>query len=177
MMPKKHSENPILELEEAVSTLKLIDGFNDLIPQVGTNIVYAKSNPVSSKDIAGIEGRIIKGKSKPMVCGKIVFEGSEYLASVVLEAVRLNKKVLSAINIRGGGDIPSLFDRVNLDYLVLPSKLMDPGCPVAYHLKKAEVLCDAYIHPGDFGIEPTTTILAESPSQLVEIVSELVEHE
>jgi predicted fused transcriptional regulator/phosphomethylpyrimidine kinase/protein-S-isoprenylcysteine O-methyltransferase Ste14 len=173
---KEHSEEPILvELEEAVNKLIIVDGFYGLIPEVGSNIVYARNNPVSSKDIAGIEGRIIKGKSKPMVCGEINYDASKHLASVILEAIRLNKKILSAINIRGGEDLPSLFDSINIEYYILPSKLVGTGCPVAYYLKKAESLYDAYIHPGDFGVEPTTTILAENPTKLVEIVSELVQ--
>jgi predicted fused transcriptional regulator/phosphomethylpyrimidine kinase len=178
MMPKKHSDDIVIkELEEAVNKLIQIDGFHDLIPEIGTNIVYSKKNPVSSKDIAGIEGRIIKGKSKPMRCGKIVYDASKNLSSVVLEANKLNKNILSAINIRGGDDISSRLDNVSVDYILLPSKLMESGCPVAYHLKSADSIVDAYIHPGDFGIEPTITILGENPSKLVETVSELVKHE
>jgi predicted fused transcriptional regulator/phosphomethylpyrimidine kinase len=171
----EYSKDPILkELEKAVDTLTSIHNFNALIPEVGTNIVYAKSNPVSSKDIAGIEGRIIKGRNKPLVCGKIQYESSKHLTSVVIFANRMNKNVLSAINIRGGEDLPSLFSKLYLDYMILPSKNTGVGCPVSNYLKNATRLFDAYIHPGDFGIEPTTTILDENPSKLVEIVSKLV---
>ena len=35
----------------------------------------------------------------------------------------------------------------------------------------------AYVHPGDFGVEPTTTIIERHPDRLVEIMEEIVELE
>jgi len=165
------------ELEEAIKVLIKIKEFNDLIPQVGSNMVYSKPNPKNARDIAGIEGRIIRGKKSVMLCGGIDYDVSTYLASVVLEANRLNRRILAALNICGREDIPALLEKAELSYLILPSKCMDDGCPVTYHLKNTDKLLDAYVHPGDFGIEPTTTILAENPGKLVEIIYEMVKRE
>ncbi len=167
--------DPVLnELEDAVEALVKIEGFDDLVPQVGSNMVYAMANPVDSANVAGVEGRIIKGRESPMVCGDFAYDASAYMASVILESIRFDKRKLSAVNIRGGDDIPSLLDKAELTYFVLPTKLMDDGCPVRYHLEHSDELLDAYIHPGDFGIEPTTTIIAENPARLVEIISRMV---
>jgi len=170
--------DPVInELEEAVEALMKIDGFNKLVPQVGSNMVYSKANPSQSGDVAGIEGRIIKGKVLPIRCGGIAYDASDYLASVILEANRFARKILAAVNIRGGQDIPFMLIEAGLSYQVLPSKLMDEGCPVRYHLEHADEIVDAYVHPGDFGIEATTTILAENPALLVEIISRMVKLE
>ena len=161
------------ELNEAVKQTLEIRGIVDFVPEVGMNIVYAQKDAESPDQVAALSGRIIKAMGEPMSCGDVRYGGSRYLASVVLTALKHNKDRRAAVNIRGGDDIKPKLEKLGLNVLVLPSKVEGVGCPVAIHLDNSESMVDAYLHPGDMGVEATTTILAESPGKLVELLEKL----
>ncbi|EMR74051.1 hypothetical protein MCGE09_00589, partial [Thaumarchaeota archaeon SCGC AB-539-E09] len=164
----------IIALEKAIERALDIGGLVDLIPEVGMNIVYAKPEPSSLDDVAGLSGRIIKAMGKPISCGEVVYGASRHLSSVVLEAMRLGSSKRAAINIRGGNDVEERLEAMGIRVQVLPLKVEGAGCPVAIHLRDAHGLVDAYLHPGDHGIEPTTTILGEDPSRLVDLLEKMM---
>ena len=164
----------IIELSQAIERLMDLDNLVDLVPEVGMNLVYSKPFPSSSQDVAGLSGRIIKAMDKAISCGDVVYGGSRYLSSVVLEATRLDPSKRAAVNIRGGDDIKEMLEAIGLRVYTLPSKVEGDGCPVTSHLKDSVTLFDAYLHPGDYGIEPTTTILGGSPGYLVDVIERLV---
>ena len=66
------------------------------------------------------------------------------------------------LNSRPRGDVNSLGNRIQ------------EGCPVTQYIRSTGKLADAYVHPGDFGVEPTTTIIARHPQRLLEIMAEIV---
>lgn len=146
--------------------------FADLIPQVGTNMVYARPGARSLDEVAGLSGRVIQSMGRPKVCGEIVYGGSTHLGSAVLEAHRLDPKLRSAVNIRGRERIAEALREMGLVVVILP-QVRSEGCPVTDHLREAGEARDAYYHPGAFAVEPTTTILAESPGKLLDILEGL----
>ena len=161
-------------LDEAFQSLLRIPKLVELIPEVGLNMVYSKENPEKVTDVAGLSGRVVKAMNKPMRCGEIVYGASKYLASVLLASTLINPSVRSAINIRGGNDIATRLQRMGMRVEVLPQHVPGIGCPVAFFINEHKDLLDAYMHPGDIGVEPTTTILGETPAELVNIIEELV---
>jgi predicted fused transcriptional regulator/phosphomethylpyrimidine kinase len=171
-------KDAILEkLEKAIKKALSIEKISDFIPEVGMNIVYSKPQPSSTDNVAGLSGRIIKAMGEPLSCGEIVYGGSKYLASVVIEAIRIDPSKRAALNIRGGNDIILKLESIGLNVTVLPSKVEGGTCPVTVHLEKSNILVDAYFHPGDFGVESTTTIIGDDPLQLVDLLEKLVELE
>jgi len=162
------------KLRASIDRLVELDGLVELIPEVGLNMVYARPDACIPEDIAGLSGRVIKAMGKPRSCGEIAYGASRYLASVVLEAQKLDGSIRAAVNIRGGDDVKTMCEDVGLRVLVLPSKVEGEGCPVTIHLKTADTLYDAYLHPGDFGVEPTTTILGNAPQDLVDVLKKMV---
>jgi predicted fused transcriptional regulator/phosphomethylpyrimidine kinase len=108
-----------------------------------------------------------------MVCGEIAYGASKYLSSVLFEAMKLNPSKRAAINIRGGSDIPDKLKGLGLQVCVIPSRVEGEGCPVAIYLESSGKVLDAYLHPGDMGIEATTIILGETPGSLVDILEKL----
>ncbi len=162
------------ELNEGIDRLTGLDSLVDFIPEVGLNMVYAKPDAKTPEDIAGLSGRVIKAMNNPLACGEVVYGASRYLASVVLEAQKHNKRIRAAVNISGEIKIQQMLESIGLKVHLLPFKIDGEGCPVTLHLKKTDTLYDAYLHPGDFGIEPTTTILGESPRDLVDVLEKLV---
>ena len=168
------TDSLIVELKDAIEHVIGISNLVELVPEVGMNMLFARQDSKSSEDIAGLSGRIIKAMGKVKACGEVVYGASRYLSSVVLEANRLDGSIRAAVNLRGGDDIKTILEKLGLRVKCLPSVIEGDGCPVAIHLKTADTLFDAYIHPGSFGIEPTTTILGKTPRELVEILQKMV---
>ncbi|MBD3173199.1 hypothetical protein GF326_12080, partial [Candidatus Bathyarchaeota archaeon] len=173
----KKKDRLLDELTRAVDRLLKIEELVDIIPQVGMNIIYAKPSPEKEEDIAGLSGRIIKAMKKPMLCGEIKYGASKYLASVILQAQKIDESKRAAINLKYNSQIEKRLRAMGLKVKLLPSKIIGEGCPVALYLDDAESLHDAYLHPGDFGVEPTSTIIGENPDELVKMIYELVSFE
>lgn len=163
-------------LDGAVRRLTGIDGVGDYIPQVGSNLVYAKADSSTVEDVAALTGRIIATKRGPIACGEVAYGASSHLASVVIEAQRLDGEIRAGLNIRAN-DVARRLKEVGLTVVIIPSRIEGEGCPVTHYIRRTGELADAYVHPGDFGVEPTTTIIARHPDRLVEIMAEIVELE
>lgn len=86
----------IEELQYAVTRFMKLDGWRNLIPEVGTNLAYSIPLPESTGDIAGIEGRI--RKNGPVGC--VRFGASDHLARLILDAVKIDQDVRAVMNIR-----------------------------------------------------------------------------
>jgi hydrogenase maturation factor/predicted fused transcriptional regulator/phosphomethylpyrimidine kinase len=163
-------------LRIAVSELLARHEVARLIPQIGTNMVYARQRASSDDDIVAVDGRIIGGKDKPKICGEVVYGGSMFMSSVVLEAMKIDPSMRAAVNIRGGEDVTRALRRMGLSLSELPPVSTGDACPVAVEIEKTGKLFRAYCHPGAFGLEPTTTLLAETPLMLVSTLAELASH-
>jgi predicted fused transcriptional regulator/phosphomethylpyrimidine kinase len=164
-------------LEAAVRRLTGIDGICDFIPQVGTNLVWAKADSSTIEDAVALIGRIIATIRGPIACGEAAYGASSHLASVVIEAQKLDGEIRAGLNIRANEDVTRRLKTMGLTVVTIPSKVEGEGCPVTHYIRRTGELADAYVHPGDFGIEPTTTIIARHPDKLVEIMTEIVELE
>ena len=160
-------------LQSALDSLTKIPGIDQLLPQVGTNLVYAKDGAETAMDVAGLSGRVVASTGGILLCGETAYGASRHLASVVLEAGKKDSGIRSAVNIRAGEDVTTGLKRLGLSVVTIPCKVEGEGCPVTHYIRSQGGLRDAYVHPGDFGVEPTTTILGESPERLVEILEEL----
>ena len=164
-------------LEAAVQRLTEIEGIEDYIPQVGSNIVYAKVGSSTIEDTVALTGRIIATTKGPIACGEVAYGASRYLASVVVEAQRLDGELRAGLNIKADEDVARRLKEAGLRVVTIPSRVEGEGCPVTHYIRSTGELADAYVHPGDFGIEPTTTILARHPERLVEMMVEIVKLE
>jgi len=160
-------------LEGSLRRLSAIPGLADLIPQVGLNMVYSKPDPVDAGDVAGLSGRMVAAMGEALVCGRVRYGASRFLASVLLEASKIDSSIRSAVNLRGGADIQSQLETLGLSVEELSGGEDAEGCPVAHLIRAQGGLKDAYVHTGGHGVEPTTTILSRDPMSLVELLEEL----
>lgn len=85
-------------LVRAVKILEDCSEFADLIPEVRTNIVYALPNAKSVTEVAGIEGRITRIGSRVKACGYPAFGASSHMARIVLEVMKIDRKIRAGIN-------------------------------------------------------------------------------
>lgn len=159
-------------LSRSLTRLEAHTEIADLIPQVGINMVYSEPSAKGIRDVAGLSGRVIKSMGEPKVCGEVVFGGSQHLALVVVELVKLEPRLRAAVNIKGRRRVAEALGGMGLDVVVLPPARSE-GCAVADYIVEKRKIHDAYYHPGAFGIEPTTTIVAQNPDALVEKLIEL----
>jgi len=169
----KPFDTHLSSLQSALEHLSKIPGMERLLPQVGTNLVYAKDGAETARDVAGLSGRVVASTRGALLCGETAYGASRHLASVVLEAMKKDSGVRSAVNVRTGEDITTGLRRMGLSVETIPCKVEGEGCPVTHYIMSHGGLSNAYVHPGDFGVEPTTTILGESPEGLVDILEEL----
>jgi predicted fused transcriptional regulator/phosphomethylpyrimidine kinase len=160
-------------LQGSLKRLSGIPGLVGLIPQVGLNMVYSRPGPADAGDVAGLSGRVVSAMGEALICGEVRYGASRFLASVLLEAAKIDPSIRSAVNIRGGGDVRWRLEALGLSVEELPGGEAAEGCPVAHHIRSRGVLRDAYVHPGSHGVEPTTTILSRDPARLVELLAEL----
>ena len=170
-------DNFLIKLEKAINKAIRINNLVDFIPEVGMNIAYAKHQASSIYDVAGLSGRVINAMGKPLSCGETVYGGSKYLSSAIIKAMSIDPSKRAALNIRGGKDIKMKLESFGLHVTLLPTKVEGKICPVTSYLEKSNRLTDAYLHPGDFGVESTTTIIGEDPMQLVDLLEKLVKLE
>lgn len=176
MVSDKVRSQILVNLQDSIDNIINIERFCRLIPQVGTNLVYAREEASEISDVAAIGGRIISCMGEPRVCGEVVYGGSKFLASAVLEAMKISPALRSAVNLRGDDSIAHALKEMGMDFIALKSLDLLDLCPVTVSIEESGEVHRVYYHPGAFGVEASITILGESPMELVTIVNELLKH-
>lgn len=82
----------------ALQYLEECKEFKSLIPEVRTNLVYAKSNPTSIEDVLGVDGRITVVEGTPRAAGKLRFGASNHMARLILELNKIDPAIRAGIN-------------------------------------------------------------------------------
>ena len=171
----EEQDDILIELRDSINQLVKIPEFNNLIPQVGSNMVYAKTGAESPDDVASIDGRIIPSRKGPRLCGDIMYSGSRFTSSVILEAYKVNPEMRAAISIRGGHDLSDALTKLGHRVKII-SDVKSDVCLGTLTVVEADELYTVYYHLGAFGIEPTITIIGRKPSELLEIIQKLITH-
>ena len=167
-------DETVTDLRNVISKLEKMVGFTNLIPQVGSNMVYAKQDARSPGDVAALTGRLINMAGKTHACGEVALGGSKYTSSIILEAILLDPLIRSAVSIRGGVDLVEALMSIGVKVKELAPVSTGDICPVTVDIAESGKLYGAYHHPGAFGVEPTLTVLAETPSKLLDTLKETV---
>lgn len=165
MGTEEERERILQELGFAVSLL--VEHMDPaLIPEVGSNIVYALPGANDPADVAGVFGRMVNLKGHVHPVGEVGFGASDHIARVALTAMRFEPSVRSAANIRFSEATVEqlkslLFDVCEFDRTKEPAgvKTMDWG--VAFCCR--EGVPDAIVDRGAIGKEPMIRILGENP--------------
>lgn len=72
--------------------------FAALIPEVRSNLVYAKQNPKQPEDVLAIEGRITVINGMPHAAGKPKFGASSHMARLIIELSKVDPSIRAGIN-------------------------------------------------------------------------------
>ena len=87
---------------------------NEYVAEVGMNIGYALDFAEKPEEVCAVNGRIIKTKNKPRVCGPLMFGVSKHIASVILAAMNYDSSKRCAMNIRYSEKLLNLCEKTGL---------------------------------------------------------------
>ena len=174
----RNQDELISELKQAIIQFTTIKNAYKVIPECQTNFVYAKINPKSIRDIAGVTGRIVKTKKELEVAGDIEYGGSKHVASALLSVKKKFPSIRSAMNLKYEIQTIDKFKKNKLSILkydrakepmIIKSKeglSVKWGMSTAIH--KVNTIPDIIYHEGDFGKEPMIIIFGERPVDVLQ---------
>ncbi|MCD6523215.1 MAG: thiamine-phosphate synthase [Candidatus Diapherotrites archaeon] len=171
--------NILDELNQAVEIIKKTPAFCKLIPEVGTNIAYAKPDAKTIDDVAAIPGRIREALGKPSTVESAHFGVSSHMARTCLKAIQFDPNKRCCMNIRYSEEnIEQLrehgysiffFDRMNEPENIKQKEGASIPWIVEQAYKGLGYIPDIIYDKGAVGKEPMIRIFAENPRKAVEI--------
>jgi hydroxymethylpyrimidine kinase/phosphomethylpyrimidine kinase len=170
------------ELANAVDQLTNIKNFEKLIPETQSNIAYAIPYAKKIEDVAGVNGRIVKVGDRSIPASSIKFGASRHVASSILEYMKINQLVRSALNIRNDKKILDkcnrLFRVTHYERELEPKTIKNKeGKSVSWGVSKAlskNPDADIIYHTGDMGKEPMIIIFGQNPQEVVDKVKRIL---
>jgi hydroxymethylpyrimidine kinase / phosphomethylpyrimidine kinase / thiamine-phosphate diphosphorylase len=174
----------MVELANAVDQLTSIKNFEKLIPESQSNIVYAIPNAKDIDDVAGVSGRIVKVGDRSVPTSGIKFGASRHVASSILEYMKTNQLVRSALNIKNEKRI---LDKCNRLFRVThyerkwePKTIKNrEGRSISWGVSRAlskNPDADIIYHTGDIGKEPMIIIFGQNPQEVVDKVKTILDN-
>ena len=147
-----------------------------LIPEVGTNIVYALPKAREIQDVAGVEGRIVRLRGKVHPVGPVNFGASDHMARTVLTAMKCDPLIRSVANIRFSDRILEIMEEMMLEIREFDRKKEPPGIKT---MEWGVALCckegvpDVIFDRGETGKEAMIRILGEDPGAVARIITRI----
>ena len=72
--------------------------FAALIPEVRTNLVYARSRAATRDDVLAVDGRITIIEGRPRAAGRVRFGASSHMARLVIELMKVDPSIRAGID-------------------------------------------------------------------------------
>ncbi len=170
------------ELANAVDQLTNIKNFEKLIPETQSNIAYAIPYAKKIEDVAGVNGRIVKVGDRSTPTSGIKFGASRHVASSILEYMKINQLVRSALNIKNDKKILDkcnrLFRVTHYEREFEPKTIKNKeGKSISWGVSRAlskNPDADIIYHAGDMGKEPMIIIFGQNPQEVVDKVKKIL---
>jgi hydroxymethylpyrimidine kinase / phosphomethylpyrimidine kinase / thiamine-phosphate diphosphorylase len=170
------------ELANAVDQLTNIRNFEKLIPETQSNIAYAVPYAKKIEDVAGVNGRIVKVGDRSIPTSGIKFGASRHVASSILEYMKINQLVRSALNIKNDKKILDkcnrLFRVTHYEREFEPKTIKNKeGKSISWGVNQAlskNPDADIIYHAGDMGKEPMIIIFGQNPQEVVDKVKKIL---
>lgn len=167
----------IESVRSAVESLELVDGIGWVCPESMINIVEVVPYGSDRSDVVGIPGRMVNvgGRLRASSCPKP--GGSRHVASAVLVAHSMDRRIRAAMNVRYDeriisaarelGMTVSSYDRSKEPPEIKGVEGMSIRWGVGEAFNQAGKVTDIVYHLGDFGKEPMITIFGEDAMDVV----------
>jgi hydroxymethylpyrimidine/phosphomethylpyrimidine kinase len=147
---------------------------SEYIPEVGMNIGYALSDAKGPEDICAIDGRIVKSNGKPARCGRLDFGVSKHIASIILSAMKFNREIRCAMNIRYSKENVEKCRELGFEIGFFDRAHEPKGAKSTMEWGTKEVVKNLGFVPdiifdnGGIGKEPMIRILGKKPEEVIE---------
>jgi len=168
-------------IAEAIRVLKKNgDKVVTVIPEIFTNIAMAIEAPYAKTplDVASVPGRIARYKNNILVKTNPEFGLSRYLSSIILNAMKFDRRIRSAANIKFDSIVESIVKERGYDYAY---KAIDrPHTNEKEHwiidvIRRKNRVPQVVFVPQKPGKEPQTIILGENAIEVAKIIVEIAE--
>jgi hydroxymethylpyrimidine/phosphomethylpyrimidine kinase len=182
---RKQKHECLLELQKAADYLMSFKCDN-IIPEVSSNLAYAKHDAKDDAQVAGFPGRIIRLGNKAHVIAEPEFGASSHMAHVVLAATYYDPSCRSAMNIKYSEDVISACKKANLKIGSFERKDepkntkskegMSLQWGVRAVMKKMKITPDIIFDKGGWGKEPMVRVLGKNPMEVVKKIRLIAEN-
>jgi len=154
----------ILDLEYALRTA--------LVPDSGTEFVYALPAPQDLGEVCGIDGNISVRSRRPRRTGDITFNVSHGLAKVLLSVNRADHRMLSAITLCPTGKALMILKESGLSVKELERETENKGSvPSVGDMEKlmgqTGLVPDVIFDRSGMGVRPTMIVVGTSPADVL----------
>ena len=179
---KKH-DNIKIELIKAINEFVKIKNIYKNIPECQTNFVFSKQNPKLTKDILGINGRIVKAGKQVLVAGNLEYGGSKHVATALLVMNKKSPEICSAINIKYQNNIISKIKKSKLitssydrskEPKITKIKKSSIGWGIENAINNSKKVPDIIYHKGDFGKEPMIIVFGKTPNDVLNKILKII---
>ena len=151
------------------------------VPEVGTNLVFALPGARGPEEVCALESRIVPMRDTVTSGGCVAFGASVRLATVVLSAMRYDRGVRSAMNLRYTDENVRAIRKAGLsvgsfDRAAEPERKRrghDWGTEDA--IRALGFVPDVIYDRGGHGLEPMIRLMASSPEELVMKFGQLID--
>ncbi len=162
----------VTQLANSVAALESLQGFDRLVPEVGSNIVYCLPDAVQQEEVAGLTGRIILVRGRPKACGDIDFGWAPFMGPVVLAAHKLEPSIRSAISLRCTSEIIAAGQAQGLEPAEFrwPRNQSPPSCLTLTALETLGYVPKVLYDQGAHGLEALVVVFGDNPKTIVKRV-------
>ncbi len=172
------------DLGAAIREFENLDNVSLLIPECQTNFVFAKQNPKSINDIAGVLGRIVRTGDSVTIAGNLEYGASRHVATAVLSVQKKFPQIRSALNLKFDENLIrkfaktrnkiSSYDRTHEPKTTKLKENSSISWGIRAAIKNSASPPDIIYHKGDFGKEPMIIVFGKNPKQVVSKVAKML---
>ncbi len=167
----KEDEEKVMEI--ALSLLQT-EEISKLIPEVLSNLAYAKKGAKDENDILAIPGRITVVRGIPTPVSRPSWGASKHLARVLLYVMNKDPKVRAVMNLKYNDVVLKALKKLDFKFTMVGPSDNSSDEEIARAVGEAfKPGVDAVIHLGGKGIEANTYVFGEDPLGVVRKVKEL----
>ena len=166
------------DVKAAVSILTESPDFAKLVAEVGCNIGMGIPGAEACKDVAAVEGRIVRHRNRAVPVGCVDFGASRHVARIILAALRYNPRVRAAVNVRYSEKVLTACREMGLtdssfDREKEPENVSSMDWGTAEAIRVYESVPDMIYDEGSTGKEPMVRLLGKSATEVAKIAVEL----
>jgi predicted fused transcriptional regulator/phosphomethylpyrimidine kinase len=174
-----------IQVHQGLIILQSSKHMAELIPEVRSNLVMAREDAGSIEDVVGVPGRITTVNGKVRTFTMPEWGASSHMARLVLEVMKHDPELRSAINLRYNNITIGICEKLGLkvssyNRMEEPDELRKiEGRTVSWGVEQAITslgeVPDVIYHTGDWGKEPIIALIGRDPVEVAKMAVCLAE--